>query len=763
MLPNNSFKHAVFRKSIALAFCCGTAVGLFNYEAMARQTGSGAWNVTADRMLRLGSPENVVAEGNVVLTPITKNGAPPLKITGDWVRYNVKDNTISARGNLTFHSETEEATAWEAKLNLEDNTATIRDATLFIPESNLHFTGETVEKTGNLTYHLQNSTMTTCTTGNGESPPWSFSAADASLDLEGVVVLKHSTLRIKGIPVFYFPYMIYPANRKRRTGFLLPEFSQSERSGTGVITPFFVNLSPSADLTLYPGYLTDRGMVAGAEFRYVGDSGAKAMLAFSYLHDKLDDTIDDDYKDDGYLRSESHRYWLRGMMDYDFGDDLMGRIDLDMVSDRDYLQEFQKSVVGFKAGNYALENMFDRGLMEMTVPFRESRVQLAKNWDSVFLGGEFVGVDDIQDDDRDESEIQTLPKIFFAGNLNVPATSLNLLWDSQYEYFWREQGVGGHRLDVNPRLVTPLPFGGRWLEGTVTTGFRQTSYFIEDFGSDRLAWDKDDNQNRTAFDAGINLGTTLNRDYAVNWGSIQRFNHSVRPEISYDYMDVGSEDDLPYFDSLDRLSEINKFRYEIRNDFLLGGTAENGSDFNRYIGYFSIDQDYDIHEQRRDLSDDNDKHRPFSDINFTLDLYPLPNLETKYVATYNVYGQGINSYDILNRYTGTNGDTLSLDYRFVKGTDINQLNGSFLFHVSDAWAMEGSVIQNLDTSETVESSLGVVYQPDCWALKLLTSHTPDDNQLMMIFSIIGLGEEIGLGLGTGDGAIHVSSENDSEL
>ncbi len=763
MSHGSPLKHSFYRKSVALAFCCTFLAGLPD-PVPAQQADSGAWSITADKMLHLSNPENVVAEGNVVLTPVTKKGTPPLTITGDWVRYNVQENTISARGNLTFHSETEEVTACEAGLNLNDNTAIITDATLFIPESNLHFTGETIKKTGNLTYHLQNSTMTTCSTAEGGSPPWSFGSTDATLDLEGVVVLKHSVLRVKGVPIFYFPYMVYPANRKRRTGFLLPEFSQGQRSGIGLITPFFVNLSPSADLTLYPGYLSDRGVVAGAEFRYVRDSGAKALLALSYLHDKLDDSAGindpnlDDYKDDGFLRDESNRYWLRGMMDYDFGNDLMGRIDLDLVSDRDYLQEFQKSAVGFDAGTKALEDMFDRGLMEMTVPFRESRVQLAKSWDSVFLGGEFVGVDDVQDDDRDESQIHTLPHIYFAGNFNVPATTLNLLWDSRYDYFRREEGIGGQRFDLNPRLVSPLPFGGSWLEGTVSAGFRQTSYFIEDHGPDSLSWDKDDNQHRTAFDTEINLGTTLSRDYAVNWGSINTFNHSIRPEISYDYMDVGSEDDLPYFDSLDHLSETNKLNYEIRNDFLLSGLNDEGNLFSRYIGYFSINQSYNIHEQRRELSSAGDKHRPFSDVRLILDLYPLPNFEARYAATYNVYGKGLNSYDILNRYTGANGDYLALDYRFVKGTEINQLNGSFLYHLTTLWATEGEVIQNLDAGQTVRSSLGIVYQPGCWALKLTAFHTPDDNQVALIFSIVGLGERIGFGL-TADQGLGVSSDS----
>ncbi|MCD6388351.1 MAG: LPS assembly protein LptD, partial [Desulfobulbaceae bacterium] len=512
---------------------------------------------------------------------------------------------------------------------------------------------------------------------------------------------------------------------------------------------------------LYPGFMSKRGMVAGLEFRYVSDYGSKGAFAANYLQDTLKDDHDDDFKDDGYFRTEKNRYWLRGMMDHDFGDELIARLDLDLVSDRDYLQEFDKSIIGFNASTERFEKMFDRGFMEQTVPFRESRLQLAKTWPTVFLGGEFIGVDDLHDKDRQDTELQTLPRIFFDGSLDIPATPVSLLWDSQYDYFWREEGVGAHRLDVNPRLVSSLPFGRRLLEGTVSTGFHYTMYEVEDNGSSSLDWPDDKSPDRTAWDFNVNLGTTVAREFGLHLGSASWLDHAVRPQISYEYLEVSDDQDHPDFDSVDTLDSINQVNYEIRNDFLVGGTGDDGNDFIRYIGYFNVEQFYDIKEERRDLEGPDDEHQPFSDITFTLDVFPVPSWETKYVTTYNVYGEGVTSHDLLNRYTSSRGDSFALDYRYEKYSDIDELNASFRTRLTDTLFLEGDLIQSLEENQTVESSIGLTYQPNCWAVKIMASHTPDDDQVVVVFSIVGFGRSLGFGLGAADEGM--SGASDSEF
>ena len=124
--------------------------------------------------------------------------------------------------------------------------------------------------------------------------------------------------------------MILPAKRTRQTGFLFPNLYFSSRDGFNFETPFFINLSPSADLTLFPRYFTDRGLMAGAEFRYALEEDSKGMFLAHYLDDDLSDPeAEPDYYSDGkFTHSNQERYWVRGKADQNVGE-WITRLDVD--------------------------------------------------------------------------------------------------------------------------------------------------------------------------------------------------------------------------------------------------------------------------------------------------------------------------------------------------------------------------------------------------------------------------------------------------
>ena len=705
---------------------------------------SSPWQITADKIIRYGKPENVVAEGNVVMVRDQGDSPNPVTIKADWIRYNVTDGVIHARGNLTMRNTNEDVDAEEALIDLNKETATLTDTTLFVPENNLHFVGKEVEKTDPITYHFTDGEFTTCNVKEGKTPPWQFRSADTVVKVEKVTTLKHTVLRVKGVPVLYLPYIVLPGNTKRRTGLLLPEFSQSKLSGTGLITPFFIDLSPSSDITLYPGYLSKRGLVAGAEFRYVADSNSRMTVAGTYIHDKTKDTVEDDYKDDGYLRDQHHRYWIRGKLDHELGKDFFLRADLDMASDRDYLQEFEKYANGFDESDKAFLKDYNRGLAEQTLPYRPSQVQLSKTWSSSFLGGQMIGVDDLVDDSDAESQVNTLPRILYNGVFELKQVPVSLSWNSEYVNYWREEGVGQQRLNAHPRLTAPLPFG-RLVEGTISSGLQETIYRVKSYGSSKYDWQYDENQERTAWDVNANIATTMARDFDMDIGSVSWMNHSIRPELSYTYVSVDSQDQLPSIDAVDRISLTNLVSYSLDNYFRLGG-IDDGNPYNRYIGYLKLNQTFNVHEERRDLSGPDDKRRPFSDISLDLNIYPLPRWQTKYKTTYSVYGQGFTSYDFFTKFTAENGDSLAMDYRYNKGSEVNQLNAEIKTRLSETLYLEGDIKQSLHTDEITSASLGLVYHPQCWAMKVFAEKNTDDKRFVIMFSMVGLGETLGVGM-----------------
>ena len=67
-----------------------------------------------------------------------------------------------------------------------------------------------------------------------------------------------------------------------------------------------------------------------------------------YLHDRQvdDGTGTWGYNDDNVLRTNLDRYWFRMKNNQDLGSGFTAKLDLDIVSDQDYLQEFREHVHG---------------------------------------------------------------------------------------------------------------------------------------------------------------------------------------------------------------------------------------------------------------------------------------------------------------------------------------------------------------------------------------------------------------------------------
>ncbi len=690
--------------------------------------------------------QEVIAEGNVVLER-TGNPDKPMTIQADRIRYDAEAGVVQAWGHVKLLSKAESAEASEATIYLQDETAQMIDSKVFFAETNIHFATQEARKEAEMVYFFKDGVFTTCDYDDGRSPVWSLTLKEADIDVDGFIFMKHSFLRVKDVPVFYLPYMAFPGRMDRQSGFLDPEISGSDRGGSGFMAPFFVDLSPSSDITLYPGYFASRGPMIGAEFRYIHDYESRFSIQATFIDDRLQDEVDDDYQDDGYLRSRSNRYWLRSKGDHNFGSNFKVLLDVDFASDRDYVMEFDEGVTGFEESHNVFVDDFDRGLQEASLAWRSSSLQLGKHWSHVFLGGESTYVDDLNPSTTpDSTAIHTLPKVLTTGSLAIPATRVNLNWDAEYVNYWREEGVGMQRVDLHPRITTPLALGP-WFEASATGGLRQSLYQIE--SADDALYNGDTSPTRLAWDGGVEFSTTLQRDFGLKVGSLRWFNHIIKPHTSYSYIDpdddeeslfsyidqAGNQAVLADFDNKDSMTAQSVVGYGFDNHFRIGGEDAKGKAYNRYLGSFKVNHSYD---HRKDID-------PYGNLQFDLDLYPLERLRLNYSTGVSVYGRGVVNYDLLSRYTNIRGDFLAVDYRYNKDSNIHEINGSAQVRLSESISLKGDIKQSLALDNVVSQSVSVLYQPGCWGLQVKFSESGDDKRLSVLFSLVALGQAFGVG------------------
>ncbi len=722
------------------------------------------WDISADKMTRYENPPSIIAEGNVVLQKTRKvtrqreNGTDWSGLLGDredagrgeiktvtstevlstikadWIAYDVDRGSIKARGNLQISIGPDSLSAESGTVNLNSETGTFHNATIIRQDKNLHLEGRVIEKTGELTYHIEDGWVITCKLKDNEIPPWSFGAGDADITDGGYAILRHTTFRIKDVPVLYSPWMLLPVKRTRQTGFLLPGISSSDNNGFGISLPFFVNLSPSSDLTVYPEYLSNRGLMAGLEFRYVKDQQAKGGFMVNYLHDDLTDPSEVDYYRDGnYTHTNKDRYWLRGKADHNING-WITRLDLDIVSDRDYLTEFTSGQTGFNTSNRNFLEVFGRSLQYKTIDERANTLRFLKAWNDTSLEGEFLGINDLRVEETSPTPLWKLPSLNYTGLIPLGDTLVNLDWDAAYVNYWREDGIGAHRIDIFPRLFMPLPLGD-YLEATANLGVRDTIYFLREYGD--AVWDGDDTKNRFLVDASAEVGSTMTRDFNMNLGNIQTLRHSARPYVKYRYISDDTQEELPYFDNVDRIDDLNLITYGFDNYFDIFG-ALNNKEYKRQYGIFKLEQGYDLRSQASD--------RPLTPLNLRFWYYPLRNLWLLYKTDIDMYGEGILSYSIEGRYTNSRGDSVYADYRYNKPGNIDSITArirvNLLYNFFAAYGIERSN----SSSQTIEENISLVYKPSCWSVELSSNSVPGNQTYMITFRLANIGEELGLDL-----------------
>ncbi len=742
-------------------------------QAHAEKAATEEWNISADKIARYEDPNSIVAQGNVILTkqeklPPKKSAAeidaslwsdlleekiqptekvaadidqqsPPeyqttMTIMADWMVYDVDLETIKAKGNVQITTRDNKLFAKEGTLRLESETGNFSNATILNTDNSLHLEGKKIEKTGVDTYRIDNGWVITCKLEDRQTPPWSFSSSSTDVRQDGYAVLKHAKFNIRNVPVFYTPYLILPVKNTRQTGFLFPEFSSSNNNGFGFNLPFFLNISDSTDATFYPEYYSNRGFMPGAEFRYVLGAWDKGMLTGSFLDDKLSDPSETGYYNDtGYTHDNQERYWIRGKADQTFAE-WKTRLDIDIVSDQDYLNEFDTGRTGFEKTHNRYLETFGRGFQNQSDALRENTLKSLRSWNGISLQMSLLAIDDARTNASDtDTPLWKLPSIDYSGVVPVGETYFSFDWDTNYVNYWREDGIGGHRFDINPSISTPIPLGA-YLESRAELGFRDTFYLVQAYGEE--VWENNDFQNRIYPEFEIEVATTLEKDFFTEPGGNRTFAHQLRPYVKYGYLPEVDQDSLPQFDDVDFIAQQNLITYGVDN-YLNKFTNTAGHSENLFTY-----ADLKI-EQSFDLSDDG-SDQPFSDIYSELRINTMAGTYFSYKTYYDIYNNEFNRHILSSIYHNSRGDYLNLDYSFNKEENIEQLNADILVRLINGWVAGAAIEHSFSVDETIEARGSLTYLTPCWSARFETRYTPTDTTYLVIFSLANIGLPLGV-------------------
>ena len=115
-------------------------------------------------------------------------------------------------------------------------------------------------------------------------PSWYIETEKLDLDfLENEGVARNGVLYFKDVPILASPYLSFPLKKERKSGFLLPTFGATSKTGVDYTQPYYFNIAPNMDMTAQLRAMSKRGLQLGDEFRYMGERYS-GMMAGTYLN-----------------------------------------------------------------------------------------------------------------------------------------------------------------------------------------------------------------------------------------------------------------------------------------------------------------------------------------------------------------------------------------------------------------------------------------------------------------------------------------------
>ena len=99
-------------------------------------------------------------------------------------------------------------------------TGTFWNASAFV-EPDFYFSGAVVTKTGE--DRTRSETASSPAAPATRRPDWSFRIERADVEIDGYAHVRNARVRVKKLPVFYWPYLVWPAKTERTSGLADPE------------------------------------------------------------------------------------------------------------------------------------------------------------------------------------------------------------------------------------------------------------------------------------------------------------------------------------------------------------------------------------------------------------------------------------------------------------------------------------------------------------------------------------------------------------
>jgi len=662
--------------------------------------------------------DRIVASGEVELY------YKQIKLFADRVEVDTKTKDALATGHVSLELPEEVVNCEKMSFNLDTQQGKLDQALGRIQPSVLYEAASIERKADNL-YSLEKANFTSCTQ---PTPRWKFSFSKADLKKGDYIEMRNAVFSIKKIPIFYWPYMRYPLDRQRATGFLMPQIGYSQIKGLTYSQGFYWATARNMDATFSLDYYSAKGVGAGTEFRYIfnGGTGGEVHL-YSFMFKSQPGQIK---QENAYIIRWNHNQPLPG--------------GFSLVASMDYQSSFQ------------FLREFDNNLMRALVFNRSSQVYLSKSWSSYnfsiraaqfetsfpLYSGSIV-YKYLPQINFDSFKIKLFSPLYFSFSSSF--NNWQYGWDSQYK---TKTQIKNQELSLVP--VLSLPFNAiRWLTLNFSLeGFLR--YYGQSIKPRVGIVDEPVLTKNYAFNVDL-TGPVLYRiwDLSGEGEGATRLKHIIEPMVSYRY-------ESPVINGMKVISPYGLFRYHYLSYGITNHLLLKKGDKPREIFTWGVSQAYYLtpdEESPMRYYPINGVIPRFSEIGNYIRFFPGVKYSFDFSASFNTYFKSFSSIR-LGAIFGSPADDLFLNINWYKSMNPYYKNPWYDRHLislfggakipSVSLELTGEMDFNVTEKKMLYSALSAVYHYQCLDFKadvrIFYFREKPDLQLKISFGLGNIGK-----------------------
>ena len=613
-------------------------------------------------------------------------------VNADRAKFHVVEDEVEAFGHVKMKRVGDIYTGDELKLNLDNGKGFVTKPTYHLQPSNGQGHAQRINFEAQDRATVVDGTYSTC---EGTDPDWYLKSSTLRLDTgRDLGVASNSVVYFKGVPILAAPLMSFPLSDARQSGVLPPTVGATNRGGFELTVPYYFNIAPNRDLTLYPKIIAQRGVQMGLDGRYLG-AGYAGETKLEFLpNDRL---------------TKTNRYALSSIHNQSLLPGLSLNWNLNKASDDNYPTDFSSTITTATQRLLLRDISLTYGAPYWTASARTSSYQVLQ--------------DPITPIAR---PYDRLPQLTLNA-VRPDIAGFDLAFDSELTRFYHPTLQRGDRLFTNTKVAYPIIHPGFFI--TPKLSLRATRYNL-----DNTVAGIDTKPSLVVPTASIDSGLIFERNANFFGKAVTQ---TLEPRLFYVRTPFRDQTNLPNFDSgladlsftqlfsenrfigNDRVSDANQITAGVTSRFLETDGGERAR--------LAFGQRYYLTQPKVSLGTPQQESR--SDVlvsasgKLTNALYAETNMQ---------YSQTLHRLNRANyavRYQPAPLKVLNLQYRLDLPNNLEKFvdfSGQWPF--ARRWYGVGRIDYSLKTKKIAEGLLGVEYKADCWVFRIVGQRIPTATQ-----------------------------------